>query len=122
MEELYSPHVHRIKHQFNEFRNMKQDTSSNNSVIVIVDFSDNYSCNLANEPQTFHFGRSREQATLHTGVIYVGKKHAYFCTVSDNLRHDPSAIWAHLDPIIEMIKETLPYVNTVHFWRDGPTT
>lgn len=43
-----------------------------------------------------------------------------FCSISDDLRHGPSAIWAHLHPVLMTAKGA--NAHTVHFLSDGPTT
>ena len=101
---------------------MKKE-AEDDMAIIIIEFSENYCCKLASEVQTFHFGGSREQASLHTGVIYIGKKKTLsFCTISDSTRHDPSAVWAHMEPVFELLKESCPNVTKIHLWSDGPTT
>lgn len=45
-----------------------------------------------------------------------------FNTISPSRRHDPVAIWAHLDPILEMVKNQCPDVQHLHFFSDGPAT
>jgi len=45
-----------------------------------------------------------------------------FYTLSDKTRHDPSAIWAHQQPILRLIAKKYPSVHTIHFLSDGPTT
>ncbi|KAI4812032.1 hypothetical protein KUCAC02_014888 [Chaenocephalus aceratus] len=43
-----------------------------NDCVVHIDFSENYGCKYSSEVQAVHFGASHQQATLHTGVYYVG--------------------------------------------------
>lgn len=45
-----------------------------------------------------------------------------FTTISPSRGHDPVAIWAHLDPILEMVKRQNPDVQHLHFLSDGPAT
>lgn len=45
-----------------------------------------------------------------------------FCSVSDFNKHGPSAIWAHLKPILQQVHQKIPSIETVHFVSDGPTT
>lgn len=69
-----------------------------------------------------HFGPS-QTITLHTGVVYhKGECVVSFCTVSDYNKHGPSAIWAHLKPVLNHVKKIYSTVNTVYFVSDGPTT
>lgn len=44
-------------------------------------------CKNSAEIQSAHFGRSNEQATLHTGVIYHVDGLQSFTSISDSLRH-----------------------------------
>ena len=37
-------------------------------------------------------------------------------------KQDPVAIWAYLDPILEMVKRHNPDVQHLHFFSDGPAT
>lgn len=74
-------------------------------IIIIRDFSENYTCKMSEEIQSAHFGASKNQFTLHTGVIYLEEHDSTsFCTLSPSISHDPGAIWAHLSPIIEHAK------------------
>ncbi|KAL1498399.1 hypothetical protein ABEB36_009206 [Hypothenemus hampei] len=90
-----------------------------------MDFSENYMCKYSEEVQFAHFGGSKPQITLHIVVTY-HKVPAVnepvttcYCSLSKSLRHDPSAICAHLLPIIEEVKKQLPIINEVHFLSDG---
>ncbi|KAK3099675.1 hypothetical protein FSP39_007878 [Pinctada imbricata] len=51
---------------------------------------------------------------LHRQVLY--------CTVSEDTRHGPAAIWAQLHPVLEWIRSDMPHIDTIHFVSDGPTT
>lgn len=61
---------------------------------------------------------------LHTGVLYVCEppEPISFCSISDCTRHDPAAIWAHLDPVLDMIGSKYPNIDTIYFWSDSPST
>ena len=72
-----------INQQFLAYRMCKNNLEANEALLHI-DFSENYACKLNEEVQTFHYGASKAQATLHTGVIYIGGdfKPISFCTIS----------------------------------------
>lgn len=72
---------------------------------------------------SMHFGASKHQITLHTGVHYVGRqgKANPFCTVSDSMNHSPPAIWAHLKPVLDFIQSEHK-IGIMHFASDGPTS
>jgi len=90
--------------------------------VIHVDFSENYVCHNASEIQSAHFGASNRQVTLHTGVLYQTGSHTSSATVSPSLRHDPAAIWAHLQPVLLKLREIHPEVVDLHFFSDGPTS
>lgn len=123
--EKFMQHTGRKNHQYCAMREQKE-TLRENEVIIHIDFSENYSCKYANEVQALHFGGSRRQVTLHTGVLYFYAQQEMhvtsFCSLSESLRHDPFAIWAHLDPVICDVLNKLPAIDTIHFWSDSPAT
>lgn len=116
-------HLYNIRQQYAFSRALKLNLPANECV-VHVDFSENYSCKYSSEVQAVHFGASHQQATLHTGVYYVGQAPTptSFCTVSASRLKGPPAIWQHLEPILREIRERCPDVTTVHFFCDGPCT
>ena len=61
-------------------------------VMIHVDFSENYNTKYESEIQSMHYGASRRQISLHTGVAYIWTDIYPFCTVSDCLKHGPAAI------------------------------
>lgn len=120
-------HVNNIKHQYNIISQIKKDLPIN-TVFIHMDFSENYESKYNREVQSAHFGGSKEQLSLHTVIVYSrlsekeGVKPKSFCTVTQNIRHDPVAICVHLDPVISMIKEKIPNLKSVHFLSDGPSS
>lgn len=118
----YKKHVYNIRAQYRYFRKAKEMLDES-TVVVHVDFSENYVCKMATEVQGMHFGASKKQISLHTGVYYVGNidKGKTFCTVSDNLQHGPAGIWAHMKPILKDIRVNHPQVSKIAVFSDGPT-
>ena len=113
-------HVFVIRHQFRVYRTLRE-TMPPESCMIHVDFSENFVGKYATEIQAVHFGGSQQQMTLHTGVLYLKNQTIPFCTISPSTQHDPPAIWAHLTPILQMIR-LHPDVKTLHVFTDGPTT
>ena len=114
-------HVFNVRHQFREYKKLKENLSDREAVIHI-DFSENYNLKYASEIQSCHFGASQQQATLHTGVVYKAETNYWsFASISSSLQHGPAGIWAHMDPVLETIREESPGIDVVHFFSDGPT-
>lgn len=67
--EALAVHQFNWLHQAEQFHLLKQNIMECEAVLHI-DFSENYACKLSTEIQSFHFGGSRQQATIHTAVLY----------------------------------------------------
>lgn len=117
----YRSHSINIKNQYRYYKERKENLEEN-SCLLHIDFSENYVCKLSNEIQSMHFGASKKQLSLHTGIFYIGKNEKQtFATVSESLAHNPGAIWAHLRPILLNIRQSSD-VEKIYIFSDGPTT
>ncbi|CAK1603667.1 unnamed protein product [Parnassius mnemosyne] len=98
-------HIFNFYHQYKKYKDCINNLESYEACIHI-DFSENFTCKYHKEIQAMHF--IKEQITLHTGVIYIKgeKKPISFCSISADNQHNPEAIWAHLDPVLQHIKKT----------------
>ena len=107
---ILMPHEYRIYHQHKTIRQLKQNLKQNECIIQI-DFSENYNTKAAVEIQSMHFGASRAQVSLHTcHLTYCDKESqklatTCYCTLSDDTRHSTPAVWAHLNPILEILSK-----------------
>lgn len=118
----FKRHVFNVRHQYQQYKLCIENLESNEGVIHI-DFSENWVCKYNEEVQAMHFVASKKQITLHTGVLYIKNEKPFpFCSISAENYHGPEAIWAHLHPILEHIRSSHPYINTLHFHSDGPTS
>lgn len=123
----YMKHCTNIWTQYKNIKELKNNLTPQ-EVVIHVDFSENYCVKYHEEIQSFHFGGSRMQLSLHTCVIYlidpeVGIQKQYsFCTISECTQHDAAAIWAHLIPTIGYVMEISSQIDTVHFISDSPTS
>lgn len=117
---MFKKHFFNMTHQQNQYKKAVNELRENEAVIV-CDFSENFQAKLAEEIQSMHYGASNLQICLHTGMVFWKNRTQSFCTLSDNTSHQPAAIWAHLMPIIEMIKREAPEKAIIHFFSDGPS-
>lgn len=118
---MFKKHFFNMTHQQNQYKKAVNELKENEAVIV-CDFSENYQAKLAEEIQSMHYGASNLQICLHTGMVFWKDRTQSFCTLSDNTSHQPAAIWAHLTPVIEMIKRDSPETAIIHFFSDGPSS
>ena len=96
-------HFFNIKNQFESLKCLKGKITEKD-LICHIDFSENFSCKYQEEIQSIHFGASQRQVSQHTGVIYTKGATESFCSFSDNLKHGPVGIWAHLSACAEMVE------------------
>ncbi|CAG9786535.1 unnamed protein product [Diatraea saccharalis] len=124
---IFMQHLANIINQYKAIRQIKQNLTSVDGLLHI-DFSENYSFKYGTAIQSAHFGGSKEQLSMHTCVYYSFQiphnkiQTTSICTVSQNLRHDPVLICAHLKPVIEQIKLITPDLKNLHILSDGPST
>lgn len=79
--------------------------------------------NIKHQFECIQHLKSNHPLPLHTGVLYLsGGVLESFASLSDCLRHDAAATWAHLDPVLEYIRDRYPAVTKVHFLSDGPVS
>lgn len=116
-------HIFNIRWQCKTYRQLRENLKKN-ECLLHVDFSENYSCKYSQEIQSVHFGGSHQQARLHAGVLYTAAEDSpvSFCSISPSKQHDPPAIWAHLSPVLDMVRERYPLINRLHVFSDGPAT
>ncbi|RVE43629.1 hypothetical protein evm_011713 [Chilo suppressalis] len=125
----YMKHVAYVMHQSNAVQTIKQRLTPEDGLLHI-DFSKNYNCKYAKEIQSAHFGGSKIQLSLHTAVYYSTQSEppnnytasTFFCTVSENIRHDPVLICVHLHALINRIRQLTPNLKDLHVLSDGPST
>lgn len=116
-------HIHRFLFQHREIQNL---TSSllENEIAIDIDWSENYNCKYAVEIQGVHFGASRQQITIHTGMLYTKTTKKGFASFSECLRHDSCAVIAHVIKILSEMKKSgliSDKVDTLHIVSDGLT-
>lgn len=120
MKDEVCKHLFNIQHQYTQLqclhRSLKDD-----EVILHIDYAENWQCKYAKEVQQVHFGASHRQTTLHNAVLYTTDNTQTFCALSPSMKHDPAAIWAQLEPVLQFLKVNHPRVQKLFFISDGPT-
>lgn len=132
-EELikFKMHFFITDHQFKTLDVLRKNLQ-NHEAYLIVDWSQNYLGKKYKEVHAFHFGQNQRHISLQVGGYYINLKNSKtneietqfvsFATVSDVLRHESEAVWAHLIPVLDNLKRCYPEISTIHFQSDGPTT
>ena len=118
----FRKHQFNIRNQYAAYRKIREE-QVDGDVLIHIDFAENYVCRYAAEIQSLHFGGSHDQATLHTGVAYVNKHVAPFCTIRDLKVHSPEAIWTYLSPVFQWLEQQVPQgIRRLNVFSDGPVT
>ncbi|KAL4709200.1 hypothetical protein ACJJTC_008128 [Scirpophaga incertulas] len=119
-------HTFTIEKQYKEIKNLK-DSLDIYEAVIHMDWSENYDLKYHKEVQSMHFGSNRRQVSLHTSVLYLydesgTKTTQAFCTISQNVRHDAAAIWAHLKPVLDYIYHINSSIGSIHILTDSPSS
>lgn len=121
----FKVHIFTTTHQYKFFSELEENLPAN-VVYLTVDFSQNFVGKYHRQISSAHYGASKKQVSLHTGGYYYKEDNQIefksFITASDCLRHDTSAVWRHIEPIMKKIKQDLPNTKIIYFRSDGPST
>lgn len=89
--------------QQSAFMKQAKNELSEGEFIVQCDFAENYAFVVQNAAQAFHW--NNDQTTIFTVVIYYKEKdeikHKSIAILSDNLKHDTTAVYQYQTLIIE---------------------
>ena len=101
---------------------MAKENLSENELIILLDFAENYSFAVQDAVQGFHWENS--QATLYPFVAYFRSsngdlKHTIICVVSDCLKHDKTSVHCFLTKVITLIKQKVNNIKIIHCYSDG---
>ena len=108
LSEKLGKHVFNIRHQYLQIMKPKQ-------MFIHIDFRENYTYKYNTEIQSVHFGPPTcKQPFIQVCCVRQPK----FATLSVSMRHDPSAIWAHLKPMVEDARKTNPQIDSACFLLD----
>ena len=118
------------KHDFiakeqSKFFSDKKSSLKAGEVLVIADFSENYSFILQDAAQGFHWNNA--QATLHPFVCYYRNdkelEHINCVVISDCLKHGTVAVHLFQRKLIKLLKENLDFdIQKLIYFSDGAVT
>ena len=111
-----------IATQQTSFFNECRSSLKPGELLVVADFSENYSFILQDAAQGFHW--NNVQATIHPFVIYYKhsgeNRHLSYVVISDCLHHDTVAVYLFQKSLIVFLKEALPcHPVKITYFSDG---
>ena len=119
VEDVYEVHPHHFiaKAQANHLK-MAKENLSENELIILLDFAENYSFVVQDVVQGFHWENS--QATIHPVVAYFRSsngdlKHTSICVISDCLKLDQIAVHCFLTKLITLVKQKINNIKIIHY-------
>ncbi len=103
------------------FYNERKSSLKPGELLVIADFSDNYSFVLQDAAQGYHWNNA--QATVHPFVVYYRhsgeERHLSYVVISDCLHHDTVAVYLFQKKLIAFLKPVLPSSPKIIYFSDG---
>ncbi|KAJ8672443.1 hypothetical protein QAD02_003702 [Eretmocerus hayati] len=97
------------------------------TIIVLMDFAENYAFVIQRSVQAWYFNNTNTQATVHPMVVYYKDsdgevKVKNYCVISDSTQHTAATIYAFQEKFIGTVKIDLPRVENVIYFSDGAPT
>jgi hypothetical protein len=112
----YLDHVFIKRQQSNYFEQMK-DNSDDKSIVVQVDYSQNFSVEEQDAIQSAHW--SNKSISIFTAHAWCGPLNFSFALPSDNITHNKYCVNTCVEYIIDELKQYLPNLTTITFFSDG---
>ena len=113
-------HHHFISKAQSTFLRSTKETLLPGTVIILMDFAENYSFVVQDAVQGQHW--NNKQATLHPFTVYYKEgqelKCASLCVVSDYLQHNANVVHAFLSKVLSHLKTVL-HINKILYFTDG---
>lgn len=116
MEKQFKFH-HYIKRSQEKFFEESKDASTEEEVVLQIDFAENYACTTQNETQAAHF--SKKTITIFTAVATAGEKSIKMTLVCDDKRHDSYSVAHYLKIIIKFLKTIFINLKRLKVISDG---
>ncbi|GBM04149.1 hypothetical protein AVEN_205225-1, partial [Araneus ventricosus] len=103
------------------FLKEKKQNLTKEEIIVLADFSENYTVIVQDEAQGHHW--VNRQATIHPFVYYLQKdgkiKSQCFCVISDTLEHNTATVHCFQQHLVNHIKRNHQHIKKVIYFSDG---
>lgn len=105
----------------NDFVRSAINNLKDNEILVMLDFSENYSCIIQNEIQAHHW--NHQQVTIHPFCIYRKingeAKPEHLVIISENLDHNVQAVTLFQEKLIAYLNEKKYNVSKIIYVSDG---
>lgn len=112
-----------MKKQSDFLNTLKERLKTEDSIVITVDFAENYSFVIQDEVQSFHW--NNQQATLVPFVIdwFSSDEDKLlfkcFMVISDELHHDASVFHIFKTKVLHLIKKEHPNITKIYYVSDG---
>ena len=108
------------KSQANFLKELKSDLKEN-EVLILLNFAESYSFIVQDAVQRYHWNNSR--VTLHPFVAYYLNGNTLvskiFCIISDEMKHNTTAVYKFVSVILLQIKRILPNLIKCYYFSVG---
>ena len=117
MEGPFSSIIFFTSQQMTYTKEIKEKSDQSDTVIVQMDFAENFDLTTQHAIQSVHWGQ--RQATIFIVHIKVGRIHYNLAIVSDHMHHDSSFVGASQELIVNFVKDKCPGVRKLNYLSDG---
>ena len=115
---MFLKHSYNTAEQSDYIRRIKIEVSEYNTIIVHIDFAENY--NLIHQNSIMQAHWTTQQAAIFTVHIQVNKdNHHSMATISDHLEHDVEFVHAAQNVIVDYVQSVYSMVKKINYVSDG---
>jgi hypothetical protein len=119
--EIFLPHYFTKIHQ-QEFLTRTKNNLKKGEVLVLLDFSENYTFTIQDSIQSYYF--HTPQCTIVTFEIYYKDdddqlKNCSFAVIAESNDHNAATVHLHIEKMIRFLKTRISYVQKIIYMSDG---
>lgn len=114
------PHSYIAKQQA-EFLKREKETMQEGTVLILMDFSENYTFHVQDEAQGYHW--THKNCTVHPVVCYFKLnetlQHQSLCFLSSDLCHDVGMVYEIQKRTVQFLKTKIVSLKKIEYFTDG---
>ncbi|KAJ8677403.1 hypothetical protein QAD02_013190 [Eretmocerus hayati] len=126
-EDIVKLTTHHYIAEMQEFLDYCKQNLDEFTILVLMDFAENYAFIIQRSVQAWYFNNNNTQATVHPIVVYYKSsdgeiKVANYCVISDSTQHTAPTVYAFQKEFTAQVKADFPHIKWIMYFSDGAPT
>ena len=112
---IFLCHAFVNRQQYKYIETIREQSSTDDYVIVQIDFAENDKFVRKGEPQSAHL--NTDQAVLFAIHLKIGKEHRCMVLISNYMNHDSKFVWLAQENMANFLKNQYPKLKKINYVR-----